>query len=175
MRWLLTRADEGLAEALRAAGETVIEGRHVDDYANPSLPTTTSKKYPLRQIVAETSPDVVVLVDLLLARGKAPVWGYPRSVVVPWKRSRSVLTVGMGRAVDETGQDPVWGIAKNGHVRSCSCRPWDCSIYLSCRGNVAKDARRSMRAVAWVAGQPLTGLLEAVADVRAGRLYRPQR
>ena len=172
MRWLLTRADAGLSEALRAAGEEVLDRASwtVDRFCDPTLPGSTMKAYPLAKVVGEAKPDVLVLVDLFVPKTDGGLWGYPRATIAPWRNRRDLTLVTYSR------EDPaVWATAKGGHIKACFCRPQDCGVYLSSRGTTARDARRVMRALAWAPGAPISGLLEAVRATRAGEIYRPPR
>lgn len=174
MRWLLTRHAPVFAQALRALGQEVVDNPEVtvDHYTDPSEQDSTMRDYPLRRVIERTSPDVVVLVDLLVRRREAGDklwWGYPRSTVamIARRRARHPVLVGFAR------RDPgVWNAYRSG-IKACYARIGDCAVYLSTKSGITRLARHHIRAATWAPGLSLDPLIQGVENFRAGEIYRP--
>ena len=127
-----------------------------------------SSDYPLRRILRNILPEVVVLVDFLKITDSGQPLGYHVAHVRSWQSELS------GRiAVGLLGSDKeMWGHYMTRRFRKCIAQPHHCRVFVTGNMDVANFASKSMRTV-YFDGQNPDAMIRAINAARKKSSYRP--
>lgn len=124
MKFLFTM-HHSIIEELEKAGHEVFHGGKYEyrDHLDEEEPE--SKDYPLKRLLRECNPDVLVCVGPNVSWGNM-FTGYQKGVVIPWSgQLTGRVTVGI------TENDPDLNRSSSGRVRQCDCKRGDFFLFFS--------------------------------------------
>lgn len=167
MRWFLTD-NHPLAEALTLAGQEVVS--RPEDWTPGYLQgAITSSSYPLSGLALARGAEVVVLVNPIreFQAGEGRVeFGFGRG----YAKSLRTRKVALGMIADDN-PETINRFLSKAH-KTCTCNLQDATFWVVPNSEVGNLVRSGRRTVVWNPGQGAGGLVEAVGELLARKVYR---